>query len=1809
MLAALDLTIFPLAILESLGATLAIGAGAASIPVIIHLLNRRRYKVMTWAAMQFLIDAEKETSQKMRLEQLLLLLVRVLMLFLILLAMASVTTWAERMWAALWPDGGAGFVTERVYRSHKIIVIDASLSMEARQKNDKSRFHLAVDQAKKVIKGGQQGDGYSVVLLKESPQWIIHESNQADVVERELNKVRASHGNGNVPAMLSAVAEKLAATPKTYRKREVYFITDLQQSTWIGGEFTGDKRKVSGPEKRILREIEALAETVFVDVGQPNSPNLAVSDVQINYKAIAQTGSSALLRPGQTVPITATIHNYGEKTASGIRVKLLDGRAGSPRNRTEFQFEPRRERKISISPGESQTVTFDDYQFTQAGSFAVQVEIAHESDELSPDNRRAFAVSVKNRVPVLIVNGKQAVDPYASASEYLREALNPAIGKSDDPLGTIRGEEIKLAATTLVPKVISPSEFSEMTVTSLAKYDCLFLADVQVIGGTQVDRLSNYLKGGGGVVISVGNQVLKNLQGYNEKLFSGGKGLLPARLIGIETAPEKYNYFPRPPRESLWAEPPLTLFNNYRFKPSLTRSRFTQYLRADASRAKKTKTILNLVGEEEEGAIKAAKGTIRNTDPLIVMWNPPLPQKKGGPRPKRTVTQHKGRVVLMTSTWNQDWNTWSGSPGFVPFVQELTRVALSGRLRQHSVIVGRPLEEVFLSNGNVLDVTLQRPDGEEEALTTTGTGDMTTCVYTDTDVSGIYRMLLQRPSREFLFAVNTPKVGLGQSGSESDLKKVTKSVLGERLPGLKFLLVGDASSAELTRAPDGEAADSIVRTKLGPIIAQHLLFVALLLMVGEIFLAMAFGHFSGVPSPTKGKTEKLAFPITVAILAGTLLLTFLGIAVHAAYTGDLFGFLPEQARSIVEWWFNIEPPAPGEGRHWDPEWRPYRVTHSTYVWLCGTLIAGAAVMLFFVYRHEGRGIHWGQKILMAGIRIFLILLMLAVMLPMLELRFERQSWPDVILIIDDSLSMGEGDTYRDEEIADLVTDLTPMLKERLKESLPAQKKKVKEELQTLNKQLGGKEDFQLQTKIELLTSRLKKLQAQEALIGSPNWKPSRLQLVQSVLAGKDETWIKQLLKKRKMKVHVYNLDPSGRSQKLKDADGRGIDIINADETDRIEAANAAVGGVTPQAYESRLGEAVRGALDYYRGASISAVVVLTDGVTTRGETLGEVGDYAAQKGVPLYFLGVGDDQEQRDIQIHDLQVQDTVYVYDRLNFEVRVTGKGYKNLTMPVVLKLLGPDGKEKEVVRKIVQVNDDGTPVKITLQDQPNSKGERKYIVEAIPPAEVLNDKSTDPSRLRIKRTVYVQEAKEIKVLFVEGSARYEYRFLKAMLEREKSTKKRKKGVLLKVFLVDADPKFHLQDTSALMQFPFNQAELNKFDVVIFGDVDPKSGKLSNKNLTHLASFVRDHGGGLLMIAGSNFSPHAYKNTPLADVLPITPAKDRTPIEPTERKVGYRLELTTNGRLHPIFRFSANNLENAKILQKLEPMYWWAQKYSLKPLAEVLATHPTKEGVGETRRGGTTKHPLVVQQYVGAGRCMFFGFDGTWRWRYREDEKRYNQFWIQTVRYLSRHRVSRTELRLDRQTSYRQGEPIKITVRFPDNIQLPGRAKQLREGAAIPVKVVAEHRPFQKDGKAGDVEVQTITLGKVKGSLGTYRGVLSQTREGKYRFWLRTPDVSSLQPGGQKPSAEAIVALPAGELDQLRMDREEMMKAAETTGGGFFTLADADQLLDSLPSGFRVSLNAPGPPQRIWNHWMFFILILLLFTAEWILRKRKHLL
>jgi uncharacterized membrane protein len=244
--------------------------------------------------------------------------------------------------------------------------------------------------------------------------------------------------------------------------------------------------------------------------------------------------------------------------------------------------------------------------------------------------------------------------------------------------------------------------------------------------------------------------------------------------------------------------------------------------------------------------------------------------------------------------------------------------------------------------------------------------------------------------------------------------------------------------------------------------------------------------------------------------------------------------------------------------------------------------------------------------------------------------------------------------------------------------------------------------------------------------------------------------------------------------------------------------------------------------------------------------------------------------------------------------------------------------------------------------------------------------------------------DPRPVQVLYVEGAPRWEYRWHRALLGRGE-----KRLFAPRVLLTEADADLPKTDPLALAKLPA-PADLGHYELIVLGDVDPATPDFGDADLKRLAAFVTEGGGGLVLIAGPHHSPHAFKNTPLEDLLPVTlGTKPATPEKSEEQPLtaGYRVRPTVAGLRHPALRLGRDDDHTHAIWDRLPAMYRFAQGYAARPDAEVLAVHAT-EGPA------TAPHPLVVTRKAGKGRVAFVGFDESWRWRRNEGERHYQTFW-----------------------------------------------------------------------------------------------------------------------------------------------------------------------------------------------------------------------
>ncbi|WP_422926056.1 VWA domain-containing protein [Singulisphaera sp. PoT] len=666
--------------------------------------------------------------------------------------------------------------------------------------------------------------------------------------------------------------------------------------------------------------------------------------------------------------------------------------------------------------------------------------------------------------------------------------------------------------------------------------------------------------------------------------------------------------------------------------------------------------------------------------------------------------------------------------------------------------------------------------------------------------------------------------------------------------------------------------------------------------------------------------------------------------------------------------------------------------------------------------------------------------------------------------------------------------------------------------------------------------------------------PTRLAVAKSWLSKDNAKVIQEIQKQNK--VRFYLVSSSARM------------LSEIDKPANIKESLDKINGVEASGGQSRLGAGVRQVLTELRGVPPSAIVLLSDGQTTDGESLSKAAEFASRKGVPIYTIGLGSSEAPRDLELTELLVDDVVFVDDLVRFQAKLQSRGFAG--QEVVVKLMERDRTSadpkasRELERIKVTVPPDGQPKRIEIGHRPKRIGEVVYTLEVDSlPRESQADNN------RIERLVNVRKEK-LKVLLVDGEPRYEYRYLKNYLEREET-------IDLNVVLLSSDPEYNEQDRVALPTIPASKEDLFAYDVILMGDAD--SSFLSASQMQNIADFVTEKGGGILFVAGENFDPLSYKGTPLEFLLPIELGDARNPSAVGNAIAAFRPELTVEGRSSPIFRFGDDEASSAQIWQGLPELFWHLEAPRKKPAAIVLAEHPTQ-------MGSDGKLPIFLYQFVGSGKSMLNAVDDTWRWRFRVGDRYFGRLWIQTIRFLARSKLTgqkKAEIETDRRR-YQRNQPIQVRVRFPNPAIAP-------TGGEVSVQV-------ERKGQAP----KRLTLKPSPGTRNLFEGTLPQASEGEYEVRLMPPP--ALDP--PVPPAQFRVDAPAGEMERVQMNEAELLRAATTSAGKYYTPYATASFLKDLPRPQKVPLDT-DPPIPLWNTWPVLTLFLFLIGMEWVLRKRKQ--
>ena len=457
------------------------------IPIVIHLLHKRKHKETTWAAMRFLIAAAKKNARRIRIEQLILLMVRVLILLLLVSALAQ----------PYMKSFGTFFQAD--VPTHRIIVVDTSFSM-AYQPAEFSRLDRAKEAARRIASASHQGDALNLVRIGSMPPRVIVQKPafQTSQILGEIEDLKQSHESSDLVATLQDVSQLLSEAPEIEQK-EIIVISDFQRATWAPGN-AERRARIRG----LLQQMEKKASLSFLDVGQGPAANLAVTKL---------AATEPFITVGRPVGLEAGITNLSGALVSQTVVELfVNGRLAQTQ-------------QVELPPGQEVPVQFSQ-TFESPGEHRLEVRIT--GDSLAIDNQRFLSLPVKEELNVLLVNGKPAGRPSDNATFYVETALRPRT--KDNPWDGVTR-----------PTVIRETE---LVTADLSRYDSIILCNIGLFEPREADLLKTYVEAGGGLVICLGDNV--QVANYNQVLYAKGQGVLPVKLkqaVGDAANPDAEGIF------------------------------------------------------------------------------------------------------------------------------------------------------------------------------------------------------------------------------------------------------------------------------------------------------------------------------------------------------------------------------------------------------------------------------------------------------------------------------------------------------------------------------------------------------------------------------------------------------------------------------------------------------------------------------------------------------------------------------------------------------------------------------------------------------------------------------------------------------------------------------------------------------------------------------------------------------------------------------------------------------------------------------------------------------------------------------------------------------------------------------------------------------------------------------------------------------------------------------------------------------------------------------------------------------------------
>ncbi len=595
------------------------------------------------------------------------------------------------------------------------------------------------------------------------------------------------------------------------------------------------------------------------------------------------------------------------------------------------------------------------------------------------------------------------------------------------------------------------------------------------------------------------------------------------------------------------------------------------------------------------------------------------------------------------------------------------------------------------------------------------------------------------------------------------------------------------------------------------------------------------------------------------------------------------------------------------------------------------------------------------------------------------------------------------------------------------------------------------------------------------------------------------------------------------------------------------------------------------------GSPLLGVILMTDGRDN------SVNDPLAQAtrlgltGIPVYPMQFGSERRPKDLSIASLDYPQTAFKDDKILLRASVNLSGYENQPIDVELLRAGQPPES----RRVVAIGSTGT---VDFQLDASEVGRKEYILR-VPPQE--GETRPDNNEKSFAMTV-VDDT--VRVLLVEGEARWEFRFIDNAFTRDERVDI-EKVVFDQPYLGILDETFFPRR----LNLPADPADLEHSpfatpDVVILGDISPQ--QMSGDAFKLIDRFVAESGGTLVIVAGKRSMPLAWRSPeleqllPVRNLVPVNAAGESGRKAPTER--GFHLRLTPEGEGESFLQFDPDPVANRQIWQHL-PGFTWGLVGEAKPGATPLAYAFGPDDIpslNDERAGA-----VIVHQYYGFGQVLWIGVDSTWRWRHRAGDKYHHRFWGQLGRWAARNKSSAGN-------EFVRFGPLRTDIAYGEDAVISARWTQpyLRQFPQLSSK--AEIYRLGNDDERELFTTIDLTASPQRPLFHEGRAV--SLPAGRYRVKLvvqgADPRVSGLEAPLYVQERTTL------ELSDLSANHELLAQIANSSKGELFYPDQVDQMLKKITDPLRTT--SFREEVELWNHWSMMVALFGLLFVEWVLRK-----